>query len=300
MTDLKQSDSPLFARVLLHVFFIILAIMCIYPLFLVLGISISSEQELLRNGYSLLPQAPTLQAYKFIFGWSTSILKSYGITIFVTITGAVCATLMVALFAYPLSRKEFAFRKQFSFYALFTMLFSGGMVPWYIVCVRFLHLTNSIAALIIPYLLNAFYVMIMRTFYITTVPDAIVESARIDGCGEFRIWAQIVMPLVLPGLATIAFFCTLGYWNDYYLPLMLISDQRYYNLQYMLYKLLVSLSILEQIPNADPNIARELAKLPGESARMAMCIISIGPIIMAYPFFQKYFVKGLTIGAVKG
>jgi putative aldouronate transport system permease protein len=299
MKSRRDGFSPI-ANITVNLIFILASVLCIYPLFLVLGISISSEQELLRNGYSLLPQAPTLQAYQFIFGWSGSILKSYGVTIFVTVVGSTLSTLIIALFAYPLSRPEFAFRKQFAFYATFTMLFSGGMVPWYIVCVRFLNLTDSLASLIVPSLMSAFYVMIMRTFYSTTIPDAIVESARIDGCNEFYIWLRIVLPLVLPGLATIAFFNTLGYWNDYYLPLMLVTDQNYYNLQYMLYKLMVSLSILEQIPNADPNVAIQLAKLPGESARMAMCVISIGPIILAYPFFQKYFVKGLTIGAVKG
>ena len=286
------------ANAVLIVLFSLMMVMCICPVLLVLGISFSDERDVLINGYSMIPQHFTTDAYRFIFKWSGTILNSYGVTLLVTVVGTVCSTFLVALFAYPLSRREFSFRKQFSFFALFTMLFNGGMVPWYIVCVKFLHLNNTIFALIVPYLMNAFYVMIMRTFYQTTIPDAIVESARIDGCGDFRIFRTIVLPLALPGLATIGLFNTLAFWNDYYLPLMLVTDQNLYNLQYMLYKLLVSLSILEQIPST--SFSMEAMKLPGETARMAMCILSIGPIIIAYPFFQKYFIKGLTIGSVKG
>lgn len=289
--------SPV-TNVFLNIVFISIAVICIYPVLLVLGISLSDERLLLKHGYSIIPQGFTFYAYEYVFKWAGTILNSYLITILVTVAGTVCSTFIISLFAYAISRREFRYRKPFSFFVLFTMLFNGGLVPWYIVCVKFLHLNNTIFALVLPYLTNAFYIIIMRTFFKTTVPDSIIESARIDGSGEFRTFFKIIIPLSLPGLATIALFITLQYWNDYFLPLMLITRQSLFNLQFMLYKLLVSISILQQIPN--PNASDVLLKMPGESARMAMCILAIGPVILAYPFFQKYFIKGLTIGAIKG
>ena len=180
------------------------------------------------------------------------------------------------------------------------MIFSGGMVPWYVVCVKLLHINNTILALLLPYLINGFYVIIMRTFISTNVPDSVIESARIDGSGELRTFFQIVIPLAVPGIATVALFTTLVYWNDWWLPLMLIVDSKLYNLQYLLYKLMSNIEALARLSSSISSTSSEISSLPSQGARMAMCIISIGPIILAYPFFQKYFIKGLTIGAVKG
>lgn len=181
------------------------------------------------------------------------------------------------------------------------MLFNGGLVPWYIVCVMFLHLKNTILALILPYLVNAWYVILMRTFYLSSISDAILESAKIDGASETRIFFQIVTPLSLPGLATIGLFSTLTYWNDWWLPLMLITDEKLVNLQYLMYKIQSSVNFLivaaGRIGNRSGVI---LQNIPSETTRMAICILVIGPIVLAYPFFQKYFVRGLMVGALKG
>lgn len=293
----NNSISPV-SNVILNIVFILGALMCIVPVLLVVGISFSDERDILQYGYQLIPKRFTLYAYEFIFKWANMLVNSYVITVVVTIIGAAFSTFTIALYAYPISRKDFSLRKLFSFLAIFTMLFNGGVIPWYIVNVRFLHIENTLFALILPYLMNAFYVMIMCTFYRTSIPDAVLESARIDGSGEFRTFFTIVLPLAVPGIATIALFSTIQYWNDYFLPLYLISESRMYNLQYMMYKTLENIRVLQTINNPT---ARDIAlKLPGESARMAMCILSIGPVVFAYPFFQKYFIKGLTIGAVKG
>jgi putative aldouronate transport system permease protein len=225
-------------------------------------------------------------------------LKSYLLTIFVTLLGTILCVLLTALYAYPLSRDEFKYKKFFTFFIFFTMLFNGGLVPWYIVCVKVVHINNNLWALILPYVMNAFFVIIMRTFFKTTIPKEIIESARIDGSGELRTFVSIVLPLSLPGLATIGLFATLQYWNDYFLPLMLVTKPNLFNLQYLMYKLLMSIQMLQQ--TSVPNASEAYMKLPSESVRMAFAIVSIGPIVIAYPFFQKYFVKGLTIGAVKG
>jgi putative aldouronate transport system permease protein len=183
-------------------------------------------------------------------------------------------------------------------FVFFTMLLNGGLVPWYFVCVRFLHINDTIWALILPYLMNGFYVIIMRTFFKTTIPDEVVESSRIDGSGVFNTFFRIVLPLSLPGLATIGLFTALQYWNDYFLPLMLINNNKLDNLQFMMYKILMTLEIIQNTPVGA--VSDVYQKLPGETARMALAFLSMGPIILAYPFFQKYFIKGLTIGAVKG
>ena len=181
------------------------------------------------------------------------------------------------------------------------MLFQGGLVPWYILYTKYLHLQNNLAALIIPAIMNAFYVLVVKTFFTINVPDSVLEAARIDGASEFRIFYTIVIPMSTPVIATIALFASLSYWNDWYLCLLYINDPKYYNLQYSMYQALRSLQFLtSSLGSASGNASSSLANVPGETLRMAMAIIGIGPIVFAYPFFQRYFIKGLTIGAVKG
>jgi putative aldouronate transport system permease protein len=284
------------SNILIHLFFILLAVLCIYPFLLVIGVSFTNEKSILNYGFQVIPTVFSLDAYKYVLKNLDTIVNAYMVTIFTTVVGTLLSVLTITLYAYALSRKEFYFRKFFTFFIFFTMIFNGGMVPWYIVCVRVLHINNTIFAMILPYVISAWYVMIMRTFFITTIPDSIIESARIDGAGEFRTLFQIVLPLAVPGVATIALFSTLAYWNDWWLPLMLVKDTKLYNLQYLIYQILNNMDFVNQLADQ----GRSVASLPSESARMAVCVISIGPIIFAYLFFQKYFVKGLTIGAVKG
>lgn len=287
------------ADIIINLFFMLYAVACIYPLLLVLGVSFSEEKTLYQFGYGVIPKIASLEAYKYLIRSGDAVLKAYGVTIFVTVVGTIAATLITALFAYPLSRREFTHRKFFSFLLFFSMLFGGGMVPWFVVCVNILHINDTIYALILPSLLNAWHIIILRTFMKLNIPDAVVDAARIDGSGELRTFFTIILPLSLPGLATVALFSTLGYWNDWWLPLMLVNDPNLYNLQFLIYKILNSIQYLAMLQSQMIGVTG-VEQMPSESARMAMCIISIGPIILAYPFFQKYFIKGLTIGAVKG
>jgi putative aldouronate transport system permease protein len=286
---------------LMNVFFLVYSAICILPLLLVVAVSLTDEKTVYAGGYRFVPQKFSTKAYEFVFSNIEQVMRAYGVTILVTIVGSLVSLLFTSMLAYVLSRKDFRYRRVFTFYVFFTILFSGGFVPWYVICVRLFHLKDTLWALILPYLLNGWYVIIMRTFYITNLPDEILESARIDGAGELRTFFAIVTPLAVPGLATIGLFNVLTYWNDWWLPLTLINNDRLYNLQYLMYKIEIDVQYLKIARQAMGSLAlKELMSIPSETARMAMCIIAIGPIILAYPFFQRYFVKGLTIGALKG
>jgi putative aldouronate transport system permease protein len=289
------------SNALLNAFFLLYTAVCVAPLLLVLAVSFTDEKTVYRNGYAYLPEKLSLEAYKFVFTNVEQVLHAYWITVLVTVVGTLLSLLFTAMLAYALSRKDFRYRKAIAFYVFFTILFSGGFVPWYVICVRVLHIKDTIWALILPYLINGWYVIILRTFFATNIPDEILESARMDGSGEFRTFFQIVTPLAVPGLATIGLFNVLTYWNDWWLPLTLVTNDRLYNLQYLMYKVELDIQYLKMARQSMGALAlKELMSLPSETSRMAMAVIAIGPIIMAYPFFQRYFVRGLTIGALKG
>ncbi len=282
----------------LNVIFFIILIACLAPIILVVMISLTEEKTILRNGYSFFPEVFSVESYKFLFKGGSLILNAYGVSIFVAVVGTILSMFTITMYAYPLSRSDFKYRGFFSFLAFFTMIFGGGLVPWVMVYNQLLPIANTVWVLIFPYLLNAWNVIILRTFMKTTVPEAIIESARIDGAGEFRILFSIVLPLCKAGLATIGLFCILAYWNDWYLPLLFVTDKNVYNIQFLMYQTLSNIQFLSNTTIG--NAAEIAASLPSEGARMAVAVVSIGPIIFAYPFFQGYFVKGLTIGAVKG
>ncbi|MNJ53590.1 L-arabinose transport system permease protein AraQ [compost metagenome] len=254
---------------------------------------------LARDGYRLLPAKWSLGAYKYVFQTGDTLLRSYGVTIFVTVVGTILSLLFIAFYAYAISRKSFRYRNFFSFFAFFTMLFNGGLVPTYIVTTQLLGLKDTIWALILPLAVNAFYIMILRTFYSTSVPDAILESGKIDGAGEFRIFLKLVLPLSLPGLATIALFSTLGYWNDWFNALLYIDNPNLVPLQSMLMRIETSMQFIMQNSQNSSLSLEALRSMPQDTSRMAMVVLATGPIIFAYPFFQRYFIQGLTIGAVK-
>jgi len=291
-----------FPQLLLNLFFTIYSIACILPIILIIAISFSTETDILRNGYKFIPQNFSLDAYKFLFIDWMAIVRAYGVQLFVIVVGVTLSVLMMAFYAYPISRVDFRHRSHFSFFVIFTMLFSGGLIPWYIVYVNVLHLKNHIWVLIMPALASGFWILVMRTFFQNTVPSAVLESARIDGAGEFKTFLRIVLPLSTPVLASVALFQTLTYWNDFFLPLVFITDQKKYTIQYLMYKALSNIQFIAQNPTIASEITRSggVLKLPSETVRMAMGVMGIGPIIFAYPFFQRYFIKGLTIGAVKG
>ncbi len=293
-------EASILSRVLIHLLFVALALICLLPIILVTAISFTDEKEILLSGYSLIPKKFSLEAYDYILSAGDAIIHAYGVSILVTLVGTILSVSVITLYAYPLSRSSFRYRGIFSFLAYFTMIFGGGLVPWVMVYSQLFTIRRTIWILIFPYLMNAWYVMIMRTFIKTTVPESIIESAKIDGAGEFRTFFTIVLPLLKPGLATIGLFCCLGYWNDWWLPLVFVTDRELFNIQYLMYQTLSSIQFLTSGSANFSEAGKVLADLPSESSRMAIAIVSIGPIIFAYGFFQKYFIKGLTIGAVKG
>jgi putative aldouronate transport system permease protein len=286
----------------IQAFFIIYSLICIIPVVLIIMVSISDESAVIRDGYQFWPAAFDLGAYEFLFKDPTQIIRSYGISILVTVVGTLLSLVIMALYAYPISRRDFPHAKFFTFFVFFTMLFGGGLVPWYLVYVQMLGLKDNLWALILPLMISAFFVLIIRTFFITTIPNAVLESAKIDGAGEMKIFIKIVLPLSLPVLATVALFQTLTYWNDWFLSLVFITKDANITVQYLMYKTMLNIQFLANNSTAAAAIqaAGGNFRFPSETVRMAMVIIGIGPIIFAYPFFQKYFVKGLTVGAVKG
>lgn len=284
----------------LNIIMILCTIACLLPLLIVFSTSITDEKTVTMYGYSLLPRKISFEAYKYIFKDIMVVLRAYGVTLFVTIVGSILSLSIIAMYAYPISRRDFKYRNVFTFLVFLTMLFNGGLVPWYMVYVNVLHIQDTIFALILPYLMTPLYVLIMRTFFMTSIPDSIIEAARIDGAGEFQTFIQIVLPLAKPVLATIGLFNVLTYWNDWYAPLLFITNDKLFNLQYIMYRVDKAILYLSNNAGSINNATQIMANLPSQTARMAMAMIAIGPIVLAYPFFQRYFVEGLTIGSIKG
>lgn len=277
----------------------ILAISCIFPLFFVIIISLTSEQSILMNGYSLWPKDWSLQGYHYLATMKGQLLQSLLITFIVTIFGTVVNVFFTSTYAYAISRPNFQYRHFFTIFALLSMLFSPGLVPSYIVVSTMLHLKDTIWALILPLALSPFNIILMRTFFKRTVSESIIESARIDGASELRIFLQIVLPLALPGIATISLFAALRYWNDWFHALLYVQSDYLMPLQYLLMKIQSNIDYMSQNATIGANLAESMGAMPKEATRMAMVVISTVPIACIYPFFQKYFVKGLTIGGVK-
>ncbi len=292
--------SPLPWRILTHSVLILVSIACIVPFVLLVISSFSGEQDILRYGYSFAPRHVSLEAYKYLLLHIAEIGRAYCITIGVTAVGTVLGLCLMACFAYPLSRKDFPFRTFGSFFVFFTMLFSGGLVPTYLMYTQIFHIKNTILALIIPGLLmNGFNVLLMRTFFANSIPAAVIESARIDGAGEFKTFVSIVLPLSLPILATVGLFQALNYWNNWYNGLIYLTDDRLFNIQNILNRIITDIQFLAS-SNLGANAGAAYAKIPSATVRMAIAVIGVIPILAIYPFFQKYFVKGIAIGAVKG
>jgi putative aldouronate transport system permease protein len=272
----------------------IFALLCLIPLVLVISSSLTEEKNLAKYGYSLWPKEFSLSAYSYVFKNGDQLLTSYGVTGLVTLAGTLLGLLVCSLLAYPMSRKDFKLRNHLSFYVFFTMLFNGGLVPTYIVVTQFLHLKDTIWVLILAHTVSAFYVLLLKTFF-ATIPDSLIESAKLEGAGEFRIFFQIVAPLAKPALATIGLFLTLVYWNDWFQALLYIDDRELLPLQYLLVMLMTSIEFMDMNPNATSG----MEMVPTETVRMAMAVLAVGPMSIVYLFFQKFFVRGLTVGAVK-
>ncbi len=283
---------------LIHTVLAAFAALCIIPLWAVISISLTAESSISVDGYSLFPKAPSMLAYRYVLKNPELIARSYFISIIVTASGTLLSLLVISLVAFPLSRPDYRYRRPLTFYVFFTMLFNGGLVPWYILVSRYLDLKNTLAVLIVPYLLVPWFVLLLRTFF-SQLPMSLFESAKIDGAGEFRSYFTILLPLSKPALATIGLFICLQYWNDWWLPLLYIEDEALVPLQYMPARMMANITYLTtQMTNTF--ISVNLSDLPNESARMAMCVLAAGPMLFVFPFFQKYFVRGLTAGSLKG
>ena len=299
VTKVEKNVISVRANTILLVILGLLALICVLPMILVVIVSFSSEQSIFENGYSFFPSEFSLAAYQYFLKLGDQIFRSYGISLFVTVFGSLFSLTVTAMFAYVLSRPDYRYRRLFTLLLLFTMLFNGGLVPSYMVNTQLLGLRDSIWALIFPMSLNAFYVVVLRTFF-KGIPLEIIEAARIDGAGEFRTFAKVVLPLSKPGLATIGLFTVIAYWNDWFLGMLYMFETKNYPIQTLLQSMQNSMEALSQ-SSANALEYAEMAKnAPTDSGRMALTVMVVLPVMLAYPFFQKYFVKGLTVGGVKG
>ncbi len=285
------------ADIFFNILVAIIAISAVFPLLFVIGASFTSESAITIHGYSLIPKEFSLDGYRYLADFKEQIISSLGVTVFITVVGTIINTTFTSTYAYAISRENFKWKRFFTMFSLITMLFSAGMIPNYLVVTKLLRLKNNIWALILPMALNPFNIIVMRTFFNRNVPNAIIESGRIDGASELRIFLQIVIPLAVPGIATISLFAAIGFWNDWFNALLYINSESLFPLQYLLTKLQSNLDYIAQ--NVGQSTQTAGANLPREATRMAMVVISTLPIVMTYPFFQKYFVSGLTIGGVK-
>ncbi|MDQ3250346.1 MAG: carbohydrate ABC transporter permease [Chloroflexota bacterium] len=303
MTTIRQPTATMrvtphrapfaWGKLAVHLLLALTGLACIIPMLLVVSVSLSDERAIARQGYSLLPRGFTPHAYTYILQQPQQILQAYGVTILITTLGTLAGLLVCALLGYALSRKDYKFRMVLSFYVFFTLLFSGGIVPFYILMTRYLGLKDNILALILPYLVTAWYVLILRTSF-AQLPVELLDAARIDGAGEWRIFFQIVLPLSKPVLATVSLFFILRFWNDWLLALLFINTGTLYPLQYLLYVLMANINFLASNPNTTG------VPIPAQSARMAMAVLAFGPALFAFLLLQKYFVRGITIGGLKG
>ncbi|KLU71801.1 MAG: hypothetical protein RHS_2515 [Robinsoniella sp. RHS] len=268
------------------------------PLLLVVGISFTGETSLMVDGYHFIPKVFSTDSYRYVFSGAASVAQAYVVTIVVTVMGTALHLLITAMLAYSLTRDEVTWREKISFFVYIPVLFNGGLVPQYMLMTRYLHLKNTIWVLILINLVSAVNVLIMKNFF-KSIPNSLIESARIDGSGEFRTFFKIVLPLSTPSLATIGLFVSIAYWNDWMTCSLYIETPKLYTLQYLLQSLMNNIGYLQSNAQASRSIEQALGVLPSEGARMATCVLAIGPIILLYPLLQKYFEKGLTIGAVK-
>lgn len=285
---------------LIHIFFILFSLSFILPFLLVITISLSDEQSIREAGYRLFPTEPTLTAYQYVFKNPSKVFNAYVVTAFQSVVGTALSVVIMSLCAYSLSRRNFIFRKPLTFLIFFTMLFGGGLIPSYILNTQYYGLGNTVWIYIVPALVSAWPIIIFRTFF-QGLPESLPESAKIDGANELRIYFQIILPISKPVMATMALFGLIDRWNDWFTALIYVRNQDLFTLQYLLQRILMDVefvrSMAENLPN---NISLDSIEIPTESMRYAMLIVAAGPMLVVFPFFQKYFARGLTIGAVKG
>lgn len=292
----KRSKSDITMIVIFYAFAALFAVACLYPFYQVLISSFADETTLVREGYKVIPSKFSLDAYKTLFA-SNDILYAYGLTIGVTVVGTALSVLVTALAAYALSGKKLKYRNAINFFYYFTMLFSGGLIPYYILITNYLHLKNSLLVYIIPAAFNVWNMFLLRNFF-NDIPEALVESAKLEGAGEITVAFRIVIPLSLPALATIGLFTALAFWNEWMTSMLYIDNSKYYLLQYHIVRMVNNISAASNLGQS--GLAPGMVSVPANTLRLATAIVTIGPIVLLYPFLQKYFVAGLRVGGVKG
>ena len=301
--DLNQSKRPIgrdrvIFNVISYVFLAILAAVCLLPFLLVISGSFTEQYAIQLHGYQLIPETFSLDAYKMLFRIPEDILRAYGVTIFVTFTGTTVGLFFTSMAAYVLASPDFKYRYQVSFFFYFTSIFGGGLVPWYIFCTKYLHFHNNVISMILPIMINVTYLLILKS-YMMGIPTSLYESARLDGANDLTIFFKIALPLSKAGLATVGLFLALNYWNDWYNAMLFLDEgsRELYPLQYYLNNILTKAQAMNA---AAARSGIPASDVPSEPLKLAMTVVATGPIILLYPFLQKYFVKGVTIGAVKG
>ena len=288
-------------ELIFHIILGLFAACCILPFIFVVVISFSAESSIKTIGYSFVPAQWSLEAYRQVFKLGDQLWLSYFNSFFITIVGTVVSVAVCVLYAYPLFRRDFKLRGFFTFFSFFTMIFGGGLIPTYIVCKNLLGMSNNYAALIVPMLVNPFNIIVMRTFFQTSVPFDLIEAATIDGSGEYSTLTRVILPIVKPGIATVALLTALAYWNEWFLCLLYITDRHLYPLQYLLMEMQRNAEFISRNSSVMGAASAEAVRnLPNQTMRMAVVVFIVLPIACAYPFFQRYVVAGLTIGSVKG
>ncbi len=293
-----MKKQNMIGQIILNALFIVMAVAVVIPFIILVSVSLSNETDISYFGYRLIPKQIDLTAYRYVFKHPKTILDAYKVTAIFSFVSMILNTVVTSLFAYPLSRKIFKQRNKLSLFMYFTTMFSGGLVPTYILITQYLHLANTIWVYIIPGMFGVWNAFVMRTFF-NGLPESLIESAYMDGAGEYRILFQIVYPLSTPVLATIAVGTFLGKWNDWNTAMLYIDDSKLYSLQYMLQRIIQNLTLLQNNEEA-AMLFSDAAEVPAETVRMAMAVVVAGPILFVFPFFQKYFTKGMVMGSVKG
>ncbi|SIQ63858.1 putative aldouronate transport system permease protein [Paenibacillus macquariensis] len=285
-------------RMMAYLIITIFSLLCLFPFILIISGSLTANESIIRDGFHFIPKVFSLEGYEMVFTFPAQLLKAYSVTIFVTVVGTLLGLFLITMAGYVLQRKDFKYRNHLSFFIYFTTLFGGGLVPWYIMLTTYFGLTDTYAVLILPGLMTPFLIILMKNFIKSAIPEELFESAKIDGANDFRIYYSVVLKLAMPGIATVGLFLALTYWNDWFMSSLFINDASMYQLQYYLYNTVNTMMFVSQMATGTGvSLGREI---PTESTKMAMAIVVTGPIIFLYPFVQRYFVKGLTIGAVKG
>lgn len=284
---------------LLNVFFIALSILIIAPFVLIISVSLTDENTLTTYGYSFFPQQISSLAYEFLFQTPLVLVRAYSNTFFITVIGTLLSILMTSIIGYVISRRDYSLRSPLTVFVFIPMMFSGGLVPFYILMTQYLHLKNSLWAIILPGLISPFYILIMKGF-MSKVPYEIIESAKMDGASEWRIFFRIILPLSTPALATLSLFIAFNYWNEWFNALLFIDDDKLVPLQLLLVRIINTLDFLRNNSQYTQGLGIDMSQFPNESVRMALVVLVAGPMMFVFPFFQRYFVQGMTVGSLKG